>query len=256
MSKDAEKTYSGIPENNRIDYPTESSSSPFDEKTKKFANFFPSEIRSESDAVKIAFINANSKSEEMQLEMLKLQAAVQKENHAYLIDSEKLKLAYDKNKTLRDIEFGKQQVAMDKTSTMHTIEREKNSVELEKKKLDLKNNAFSLGFKPVFFSIAAFLVVFSLIISNAFHNAAMIKAPASSSYYHGRSYEEVIVELKNAGFNNIESRPLNDTGAIGEFFGNIGDIESISINGVPKFKKGTEFPRNAEIVILYHSSKD
>ena len=219
----------------------------------------PPEFEGESDAVKIEFIRAYSQIQQQKsqerTESLRLQASCLSSQQEHEREMKKLEIEEGKNKIYRDVEFGKQQVEMDKTSAEREISRGQNSTELEKKKWDFKTSAFSVAFKPVLFIAVLFVIAVALVVSHINHNATKIEIPSSSGYYVGEEYTKVIQELKDAGFNNIKTLPMNDIGIVQEFLGSVDKVDSISINGDTKFKKGQTFSRNAKIVIRYHSKE-
>lgn len=71
--------------------------------------------------------------------------------------------------------------------------------------------------------------------------------------YKGKNYEEVVAELKNKGFNNVQGENLQDV-----FLGVVnkeGKIEKVTINGSSDYKVGDWIDSQAEIVITYHGKK-
>ena len=74
---------------------------------------------------------------------------------------------------------------------------------------------------------------------------------ASSSDFEGENYQNVITELKLAGFTNIETKALSDL--ITGWLVREGSVNEISINGENSFESGSLFPINSEIIITHHS---
>lgn len=77
------------------------------------------------------------------------------------------------------------------------------------------------------------------------------KVPSSIDDYEAKSYTTIEAILRSAGFTNINCIPLNDLS-----FGVLkkpGSVESITINGKEVESGGKKFPKDAAIVISYHS---
>ena len=71
--------------------------------------------------------------------------------------------------------------------------------------------------------------------------------------YKGKNYEDVITELKNKGFENIQVKNLEDV-VLGVFTKeNI--VEGVTINGRTDFKYGEWIDKQTEILITYHGKK-
>ena len=71
--------------------------------------------------------------------------------------------------------------------------------------------------------------------------------------YKGKSYEDVVAELKNKGFRNIQIENLKDVvlGVITKE----GVVETVTINGSSDYKVGDWIDEQAEIFITYHGKK-
>ena len=78
-----------------------------------------------------------------------------------------------------------------------------------------------------------------------------IKVPSSINDYEKKSYSSIEAVLKGKGFDNITCVPLNDL-KVG-FLQKPGTVESITINGYSIKSGGKKFPKNAAVVISYHS---
>ena len=82
---------------------------------------------------------------------------------------------------------------------------------------------------------------------------SIVKMSESSKDYKGDNYKDVQKRLEADGFYFINTEQLEDI-IIG-LTTDEGDVEKVSINGVTKFKKGDEFPADADVVITYHTKK-
>ncbi|MBQ8688173.1 MAG: hypothetical protein IJ512_06445 [Ruminococcus sp.] len=76
---------------------------------------------------------------------------------------------------------------------------------------------------------------------------------SSAEAYKGAYYEQVKIELENAGFTNIELVVQEDL--ITGWITKDGSVERVSINGEDDFHKGDIFPKDASVLITYHSFK-
>lgn len=66
--------------------------------------------------------------------------------------------------------------------------------------------------------------------------------------YH---YNKAVILYKNAGFTNINAIPLHDLNRFS--MKKEGMVESVTINGEEDFEEDEVFPKNANILITYHS---
>ena len=124
-----------------------------------------------------------------------------------------------------------------KIKQLENIEKQKNREHIEQKWVAI----------ILIFAIA---VIFSIYF---FYNYNVISMPMSSNMYENENYEQVIKELKDAGFVNIATAENQDL--ITGWITKDGSVEKVSINGNYNFEKGDSFPKNATIVITYHTFK-
>ena len=84
--------------------------------------------------------------------------------------------------------------------------------------------------------------------------AGKIPIPSDGESYIGEQYQIVELELRDAGFTNILSKPLNDLseGSIEDD----GKVYKILVNGNTDFKARTLFFPDVKIFIYYHSMND
>ena len=74
------------------------------------------------------------------------------------------------------------------------------------------------------------------------------------SDYKGEQYEEVVQELEDLGFDNIETAQKKDLFTV--WITKYGEVYKVSINGDSDFDEGDIFPEEAEVVVTYHTFKD
>lgn len=86
-----------------------------------------------------------------------------------------------------------------------------------------------------------------------YHSAKMISIPFSSKDIKGKDYQDILAELKRAGFENIRTEENPDL--VTGWLNFDGEIDTFTIDGEKKFKSGQVFRIDAEIVIVYHTFK-
>jgi len=69
--------------------------------------------------------------------------------------------------------------------------------------------------------------------------------------FEGKNYKNVVRELNDLGFTNVQCMPMSDL--IFGIFSKDGDVDVVSINGITEYKNDMSFPSDAEIVVKYHS---
>ena len=80
---------------------------------------------------------------------------------------------------------------------------------------------------------------------------SQIKTTKSSKKFKGEDYQDVVAELENMGFNNIETVPLGDLKK--GILHKDGHVKEVSIGGKTKFKDGEIFDMDAVVIVSYHS---
>jgi hypothetical protein len=69
--------------------------------------------------------------------------------------------------------------------------------------------------------------------------------------YKGENYQSARTELQAAGFTNIKIYVLDDL--VNGWWTKDGEVEKVSVNGITDFNVATNFSKDAEIVITYHT---
>lgn len=110
-----------------------------------------------------------------------------------------------------------------------------------------ENRAFRIGewFEP---DVAVAVYYHSL----ADHELDGIQALQDSDYYKNQDYGVAMSDFTDAGFSNIELKPLKD---LDPDSNKMGLVEKVAINGNAKFSYIDLFPDNSVISISYHSVK-
>lgn len=103
------------------------------------------------------------------------------------------------------------------------------------------------------FLILLFSVIAIITISacTAEENVNVLKVSRSSDELVGENYQTVISELETIGFTNIKTEVLDDL--VTGWLTKDGSVEQVEINGNNDFGNGTKFPKDAEIIITYHT---
>jgi hypothetical protein len=102
-----------------------------------------------------------------------------------------------------------------------------------------------------------FLFLFSLIITitisacTAEEDVNVLKVSSSSDKLVGGNYQTVISELETIGFTNIKTVVLDDL--VTGWLTKNGEVKQVEINGITVFSANTNFPKDAKIVITYHT---
>lgn len=159
-------------------------------------------------------------------------------------ENDNVRIVKIKNETQKEIELKK----------LEFQERERQR-EYEAKEKDRKDGNIAL------IVIACFIVLSFLALCVMVKMEESAKQPIdpnlaviemSSSDYCENNYQFVKNSLSKSGFTNITLEPVYDI-----YFGILsseGDVSKITINGIAKFEKYETFPKDAEIIIMYHCS--
>ncbi len=75
--------------------------------------------------------------------------------------------------------------------------------------------------------------------------------PESAADFKGDDYQDVKTRLQDAGFTSIETTAIPDL--ITGWLTKDGEVEEVSVNGETDFGAGSEFSKDATIVIRYHT---
>ena len=148
----------------------------------------------------------------------------------------------NKNKTYRKVD----EARIHENDTFERIEIERLKYEAKKEK--------SSNFIIIFMILSLFAILFFMWFQGHYEstpNSNEIKISASAENYKGRNYQEVVNELKAAGFSNIETVAVDDL--ITGWITKENSISQISINGDFKFSSGKIFPKDAKVIISYHT---
>jgi hypothetical protein len=98
----------------------------------------------------------------------------------------------------------------------------------------------------------ALAVVLSVSACSSKPAADESRMPAASKDFSGEKYQDVVDDLKRAGFTDVASAPLGDL-VVG-LLHRPGDVKDVEINGSKDgFDKGATFDKDAKIVVEYHS---
>lgn len=198
-----------------------------------------------------------------QLECPSCGAAINAEN----IDQKKaVYCTYCGRLILLDDEVKRVEVKYHKTYTNEARVKESEAKErirekeLEYKERENKRNYWKELLAPLI-SIGAILLFFAFwsLIPSIFlkedkldENELKISADAES--YHGENYEQVVRELEDMGFTNVDTMRQEDL-VLG-WLTKDGEVAKVSINGDTDFAEGDVFPKDANVVVTYHTFEE
>ena len=77
-----------------------------------------------------------------------------------------------------------------------------------------------------------------------------ISLKSSSEDFVGKYYEEVVQELEESGFDNIELKEVEDLTSLSEL--SDGAVSDVIINNEKSFDSNTKFPEDSNAVVIYH----
>lgn len=103
------------------------------------------------------------------------------------------------------------------------------------------------------FLILLFLVIAIITVSacTAEENVNVLKVSRSSDQLVKENYQTVISEFETIGFTAIKTAILDDL--VTGWLTKDGSVEKVEINGKTEFSANTSFPKDAQIVITYHT---
>ena len=162
-------------------------------------------------------------------------------NHPEIVFAEKEKTKREQEITKRELEKTKQ-VQLDN--------------EYKERKARRVNRAlfFGIGFLFLIPILLFLFLNFSIKSDTEKHlNNNEIQAGTAANDFKGISGEDAKNLLTNAGFENIKLDETADL--VIDFFKKKGRVESVSINGNSGFIESSWFPKNAYVIIKYHTFK-
>ena len=135
-----------------------------------------------------------------------------------------------------------------------------NDAAVEKERIkDKQNERQHKEYKWTMIGLAAFIVFdFGLLFfmaskeeKEAKNNseAGMIQVGQSADYIEGKNYNSVVEILESAGFTNIKTIDLDDSG---RFWDKADTVESVSIDGETSFSSSDYFDPNAKVIVTFH----
>lgn len=108
--------------------------------------------------------------------------------------------------------------------------------------------------KPLLAALVALVLIIAVGAWNdARHQAAASTAamPESAADLKGDDYQDVKARLESAGFTSVETTAIPDL--IVGWITKDGEVEVVSVNGRTDYSSGSEFPKDAKVVIKYHT---
>ncbi len=141
------------------------------------------------------------------------------------------------------------------------IREHERKEKIQLKQMEYEDKEKKRNDKTVFLCIGLLMLMslFSFGMARYYEEAAKpneneICIPFSSNDLEGENFELVISDLENAGFSNITTKTLADL--VTGFITKEGSVESVSINGDSEFDEEDIFPKDAKVVVIYHTFED
>lgn len=79
----------------------------------------------------------------------------------------------------------------------------------------------------------------------------MSRMPESAATFEGQNYEDVVTQLMDAGFTNIETKAQEDL--ITGWMTKEGEVDKVSVAGKTDFSASEKFKSDVKIVVTYHA---
>ena len=81
-----------------------------------------------------------------------------------------------------------------------------------------------------------------------------VRLTANAKSYIGENYEQVVRELEDMGFTNVDTMRQEDL--IVGWFTKDGEVAKVSINGDTDFEAWEIFPKDTNVVVTYHTFEE
>lgn len=94
-------------------------------------------------------------------------------------------------------------------------------------------------------------LIFLNVMAREEEKSGKISINNSSSELVGKNYEDVVIKLQENGFVDIKTEAVEDL-IIG-LLTTDGEVEQVEIDGSIDFSSGAKFPKDAEIIVTYHT---
>ena len=140
-----------------------------------------------------------------------------------------------------------------KSFTKKDIQKDKQDHELNKKKLAFKHSLIGVLIGVLLFVAFVAFCIFMMYYTDEVPDKNELAIPMSSNDYEGDNYKQVVKLLENAGFQNVETSEVTDL--ITGWITKDGEVDRVSINGDYDFDEGDIFPKDATVVVTYHTFK-
>jgi len=138
-------------------------------------------------------------------------------------------------------------------SVLNFADKQITRIAEEEKVQRVKSSAFVKKYWWVY--IAALVVLFSMLFfvaaDESKDSAGKIRVNVASSDLVGKNYEDVVTNLKNAGFTNVETEVIDDL--VTGWLTKDGEVDKVEIDGTTSFSSDSKFEPSAKIVVAYHT---
>lgn len=77
--------------------------------------------------------------------------------------------------------------------------------------------------------------------------------PMDAKKYKGENYKQVVQQLKDVGFEDVDAEPIYDL--VTGWLTKDGEVEKVSIAGDTEFEEGDYFKEDDHVIVMYHTYK-
>jgi sensor c-di-GMP phosphodiesterase-like protein len=112
-----------------------------------------------------------------------------------------------------------------------------------------RSAVISIGILVVIVMVAA--LVFALQGNSVHKNDGMIAIPDSAESFKGKDYNDIVTQLKAAGFTNVSTQAQKDL--ITGWVHKENSVVRVSVNGSTDYSASDRFAPNTKIVVTYHA---
>lgn len=139
----------------------------------------------------------------------------------------------------------------------NNVTSNKSSLFIEKLKLEIIQKINNLKSKKLLLPIVGFAVIILISLMLALFgsddkaNANEAAIPFSSEECQDENYKDILKELSEAGFINVETKEIDDL--IFGWLTKDGAVENVTVDGNEEFSSDTYFPKDVKIIVSYHT---
>lgn len=164
--------------------------------------------------------------------------------------------ARDRNYKAREREKDRRYEAREKALDRREREKDRQLKErLHEKRNKSNRRIAAIQILPKLLPAAAAIIILAIVLGGwgLFDSLTKIQVPDSARHYLGEAWESVEQQLRDAGFENIEIKPIKDLSALTGLLNKENTVAEVSIDGIIGFKADDYFSKRAKVRIVYHA---